>query len=787
VAAVSQETFEQAYREIGRLLRIPGIADAKADVKQLVKARLSDEGSGQWLVIVDNADDDNILFGPLQEGGGTDRLVDYLPHSRKGSMVFTTRTRKVAVRLAGKNHIRLNELDEAEARKMLEQHVPNKSLLEDDEAVHEFLELLTYLPLAIIQAVAFVVGNNTRLSEYMAIYKESDRDATDLLSRDFEDQGRYWQIQNPVAMTWYISFSKIQEQDTLAAEYLSLMACTTGKAVPASLLWPGSTKLATIEALGTLSAYAFIAEREQRPSSLGALRQERTFDMHRLVRLVTRNWLKMNGRWQEWASKALTRLVEIVPFGDYETRETWTAYLPHAMHVVDVPEVSETEGSISLLERVGRCEQTLGRYRAAEQANGQVLERREQVLGKEHPHTLASMNDVAYALSGQGKYAEAELMYRETLSLKEKVLGKEHPDTLTSINNLAMALSHQGKYAEAEAMHRETLLLEEKVLGKEHPDMLTSINNLAMALSRQGKYAEAEAMHRETLLLEEKVLGKEHPDTLTSINNLAIALSDQGKYAEAEAMHRETLSLKEKVLGKEHPDMLTSINNLALALSRQGKYAEAEAMHRETLLLREKVLGKEHPDSLTSMNNLAVALSRQGKYAEAEAMHREESAVREKVSGKEHADTLKSINSLAMALSGQGKYVEAEAMYRNTLALIDKVLGKEHPHTLNCMYGLARLLEFQDQYQEALLLYERAYTGYQNTLGPDHPTTRFCFNHYTSAQRSADSFLSANRRHDPINTISESVRSAHAGSSTADLDFEAVSRKRRRLDEQILR
>ena len=40
------------------------------------------------------------------------------------------------------------------------------------------------------------------------------------------------------------------------------------------------------------------------------------------------------------------------------------------------------------------------------------------VLGKEHPHTLMSMNEVARALSEQGKYAEAEKMHREILALR---------------------------------------------------------------------------------------------------------------------------------------------------------------------------------------------------------------------------------------------------------------------------------------------------------------------------------------------------------------------------------
>ena len=79
------------------------------------------------------------------------------------------------------------------------------------------------------------------------------------------------------------------------------------------------------------------------------------------------------------------------------------------------------------------------------------------------------------------------------------VLGKEHPETQTSMNNLAAVLWNQGKYKEAEAIHRQALGLREKVLGREHLETLARKNNLAMVLQSQGKYEEAEAIHRQAL------------------------------------------------------------------------------------------------------------------------------------------------------------------------------------------------------------------------------------------------------------------------------------------------
>lgn len=66
VPAISRETFEIAYREIGTLLCIPGITDNNADVKQLVKNKLDSGDFGDWLMVIDNADDPSILLSTLR-------------------------------------------------------------------------------------------------------------------------------------------------------------------------------------------------------------------------------------------------------------------------------------------------------------------------------------------------------------------------------------------------------------------------------------------------------------------------------------------------------------------------------------------------------------------------------------------------------------------------------------------------------------------------------------------------------------------------------------------------
>lgn len=197
VPAISRQSFEEAYRAIGVLLQIPRVEKEKADIKRLVQMTLSNEQAGEWLLVVDNADDVDVLF---QEGEDGSRLIDFLPRSRNGSILFTTRTRKAAIDQAENQSIQLSEMNRAEALEFFLKTLNRKESLEDDE-VPKLLELLTYLPLAIVQAAAFLNKNDVPISEYISLVRETPDDEIKLLSKDFNDLGRYRGIRNPVATT----------------------------------------------------------------------------------------------------------------------------------------------------------------------------------------------------------------------------------------------------------------------------------------------------------------------------------------------------------------------------------------------------------------------------------------------------------------------------------------------------------------------------------------------------------------------------------------------------------
>jgi hypothetical protein len=237
-------------------------------------------------------------------------LIDYLPKSKQGAILFTTRDRRLAVKLAQQNVVEVPAMGEDTAARLLEKCLVNSKLINSRQNTSALLSQLTYLPLAIVQAAAYINENGIAIADYLSLLVNQEEEVIDLLSEEFEDDGRYPDVKNPVATTWLISFEQIRQRDLLAAEYLSFMACVEPKDIPQSLLPPGPTRKKEIDAIRTLNAYSFIV---RRPTDMA-------LNLHRLVHLATRNWLRKEEQLSQSTEKAIMRLEKVFPNDSHENR-----------------------------------------------------------------------------------------------------------------------------------------------------------------------------------------------------------------------------------------------------------------------------------------------------------------------------------------------------------------------------------------------------------------------------------------------------------------------------------
>ncbi|PLB41722.1 uncharacterized protein BDW47DRAFT_115022 [Aspergillus candidus] len=488
IQATSVDAVEKSFADIGRTVGLPNTTPD--NIKADVKAYLSSERAGSWLLIVDNADDADMWMSPPTA------LKDFLPRSETGFTIFTTRNQQLATRLVGPEVIKVSELDGQLATELFRASLMNKDLMTDDTSAMMLLHQLGGLPLVLIQAASYINQNCIGLKDYSLLLNEQEHVKVELLSQDFEDDYRYEETQNPVATTWLISFEQIRRSNLLAEEYLSHIACINHRDIPLSLLPQKGSPVERQKALGLLKAYSFITQMVDSAS----------LNMHRLVHLAMRTWLRNENLLEGRTVQTCDFFNEIFPSDDHQNRALWREYLPHAQFLLQTQEC--VKGGLEredLCQMVALCLSADGRYNDAEPLFQEVHEKRAARLDKTDLKMLKSMVNLVNIYWSQKRWNEAEELNIQVLNNRKITRGLEHPETL---DNMSL----------------------------EHPETLTRMSNLAGIYRSQGRWKETEELLIQVLDTRKTTLGLEHPETLTSMANLASIYSSQGQLKKAEEL-----------------------------------------------------------------------------------------------------------------------------------------------------------------------------------------------------------------------------------------------------------
>ncbi|RYN45932.1 hypothetical protein AA0117_g13493, partial [Alternaria alternata] len=441
----------QSFREIADQVKVRGRKDPQADVFKLVHDWLRDAKNGRWLLVLDNADDAAVLS--LTDSGALQQhLSGYIPPSRHGSVLVTSRTKRAATQvLEDSDIIPIEPMHDAAAHALLRKKLRDAD--KDDDSIAELATTLDHMPLALVQAAAYIRERAPRCSvrQYLKEYRQSDGRKTSLLNREAGHLRRDAAASNSVLITWQISFDHIRSTRQSAAELLSLMSFFDRQGIQEGLL-RGQSSTADEgfeDDVLVLRDYSFVT----------VTRDASTFEMHGLVQLATRTWLESEGQLDRWREQFISNLCAELPTGEHENWKKCQALFPHAQAALaQRPKDKESlEEWALLLYKAAWYAWQRGRAGEAEEMAMMSMSVRSEVLGEDNAETLSSMGMVGLARALGGKYGEAEAMNRQTLARKEKVLGPEHPSTLASMSNLAGVLNSQGKYEEAEAMNRQTL------------------------------------------------------------------------------------------------------------------------------------------------------------------------------------------------------------------------------------------------------------------------------------------------------------------------------------------
>ncbi|KAJ5533594.1 hypothetical protein N7494_010146 [Penicillium frequentans] len=350
--------FEQGYREIAEQARIPRCRDSDADLMRSVVNWLRDL-KRKWILVLDNLDDNRFLNEPrYSEGGEVDAKmppVGYLPHSANGSIIITTRDRRVALDLVDDNCIvQIDPMTQPEAVSLLDRMLGDQGKEPNRADVLKLAETLEYMPLAIEQAAAYIRRQFPLYSiqQYIRDFERSDDERLRLLAHEAGRHYRDWEAKNSILVTWQLSFNQIRAENPSAAALLSLMSFFDRQAIPEALLHIQSTEHDQNDmhdtSISTLNKGGIWVEVRTpirgrvrqvlhdrfnwlRPSFWTAGARSRDHQIPKPAELATRNWLKFNGEFDKWLEDFMCRLENAITQDNYE-QQGWAAcrlLLPH--------------------------------------------------------------------------------------------------------------------------------------------------------------------------------------------------------------------------------------------------------------------------------------------------------------------------------------------------------------------------------------------------------------------------------------------------------------------------
>jgi hypothetical protein len=626
VNAVTVSRFEESFQRIARECGLVSRDDSTTDAAGLVQDWLQSRHKEPWLMVVDNADDEASFFREKMRNGKTPSQS--IPRCSHGSLLFTTRTSDMGVDLATQGApIMILGLSPKEGLHLVRERLRERA--PSDELVLELLLELEHIPLAITQAVAFILKRRMTIPRYLEQYRKSDSNRTHLLAFEFADHGRQSASMESVAKTWSLSFDWLRNNNVRATDLLCLISFFQHNGIPQRLLvgtgdnGDAQNEFDFEDAVATLRAFSFIDARDADGGT------EVTFSTHRLVQLATRWWLRREGvtETERWALSALKSVSHSFPEPtSHPLEDYWTtcqALLPHAEILLtyefggdpltDSPQPSrqreiDTQRA-RLFAHTGRYLAWMGAYQEARGDYEKSLFLREKHLGERSIDTLESMALLSwllgcYKVTGLGDTddrARAVSLGERVVTLRTEVLGPDDPRTIDAMSDLGRALELSGDCERSESLHREAIARSTRVLGRHHPDTLNCMIGLASVLDEQGdveKITEGIVLMREACEQKTKQLGAEHPAVLADLHNLANMLGQiEETQGESLRILQRTLEVKERILGIDHLETLVGVESLASALCDGQDFREALALIERTLAACEEGPRKNEPSS----------------------------------------------------------------------------------------------------------------------------------------------------------------------------------------------
>jgi tetratricopeptide (TPR) repeat protein len=514
---------------------------------------------GRWLLIYDNADDEQ-------------DVEPWWPTGNVGAVLVTSRSASWA--LAEPVHVRPFTHEESLAFLRRTARPGAQDAADQVDAALVAREL-GGLPLALAQAVAYVTRNRTGWRHYAQLLQRSPARVMHL-----NGPGDYV---GTAATTWSLSMSRVAEQRPESASLLKLSAFVGANRIPRDLLRPAIPGLppalhamahdpvAYDQAVGALAEYALM---DATPDALA---------VHPLVQAMVRESLtgeELHG----WVTVTAVLLAARFP---HEPRlpGSWqqcTMLLPHVAAVAEharahraaPAEVSE------VCQRAAAYLEARDEFHKALDLLGHALVLREQFFGTDSEQFAETLTSQAEAVCYLGHHGTAVRIARRALAIQERAHHPHAPSLVPTLRLLGRALTENGDVSEAVGVLERAVGICERHFPPMDTRTAEVLARLAYARWRSGDLEAA----RDTYDRADRVwrASENVPDREQTVARRwqAAVLCDLHDLRAARATIDEAIRMAHDLYGPEHVETVRAEENLGIILAASGDLAGGERLQR---------------------------------------------------------------------------------------------------------------------------------------------------------------------------------------------------------------
>ncbi|KAJ7713489.1 P-loop containing nucleoside triphosphate hydrolase protein [Mycena metata] len=375
----------------------------------------------EWLLFFDNTDDPSI------------NLNDFLPQCNHGNIIITSRN--PGMRVYAGSHSIVSDMEEEDAVALLLKSALQKVTVRTEQIAAEIVKSLHHLPLAIVQAGAFI-SKSRNLDGYLALYAKSQ--ARLLSEKPTQSHDHYaWTVYT----TWQMSFDRLTPPAAMFLQHCSFLhyngiseeIFSYASKYQFHSKHPSAEELQRpleflshfVEPTGEWDSLQFLdATNEVQSYSLISFDAEKKlFFIHPLVHSWSRGTIQDPKGYMFTMGSILGMAISERPRWDMQL--TSLLLYPHVELAVQmntkVASVFKLQYAIIFWEG--------GRYKQAVKLEEEVLEEQKQVLGGSHRDTLLTMVNLANSYSHLGEYQKAKELKVIVLEKWKQVLGEtsRHP------------------------------------------------------------------------------------------------------------------------------------------------------------------------------------------------------------------------------------------------------------------------------------------------------------------------------------------------------------------------